>query len=56
MLLIPPLDQDLQDRKNAMDEPTSGWLWESGYAKDICGVLTQVLVGHKSVLMKRMTQ
>ena len=25
-----------------MDEPTSGWLWESGYCKDICGVLTHV--------------
>lgn len=31
--VVPPLDQDLQDRKNAMDEPTSGWLWESGYCK-----------------------
>lgn len=31
--IVPPLDPDLQDRKNAMDEPTNGWFWESGYCR-----------------------
>lgn len=30
-----------------MDEPTSGWLWESGYCKKIYVVCLLMLVGHK---------
>ncbi|RCK64846.1 putative alpha-1,3-mannosyltransferase MNN1 [Candida viswanathii] len=31
--IVPPLAPDLQDRKNADDEPGGGWLWEKNYCK-----------------------
>ena len=53
--VVPPLDQDLQDRKMLWMNQLADGYGSRVIAKDICGVLTHV-GGHKSVLMKRMTQ